>query len=191
MQQPIEQPAKRSATQRLEDTENALMSLYQVVDNIARDILTLKEAIKLLGNKVDSIVKVSLRGETMTDDNIAKIMVENNVEELKNKVQNFINSGVLTAAETSDLDSFIVGRELGPDNSVQNPRLQFTVRSLQEDVRNKMIGTKVGQVLEFEGSTLKFEVQEIYSTNLAAPLSQVADEQAAAATTETTTDTPS
>lgn len=158
-----QQADKRTASQRLDDMERGLMSLYQTADSMARDLMTIKEAIKLLGNKVDSIVKASSRGEPLTDEVLAKIMVENNVEELKEKVTNLVNQNILVAAEEIGPNSFIVGRELSDEGTVVNPRMQFVVSALHEDVRSKFPGSKVGQVLDLQEGKWKFEVLEVYN----------------------------
>lgn len=157
------QADKRTASQRIDDMERGLMALYQTADSMARDLMTIKEAIKLLGNKLDSVVKASSRGETLSDEVIAKIMVENNVEELKEKVQNFVNSGALASAEEVGPNSFVVGRELADDGSIANPRMQFLVQSLNPEVRDKFPGAKAGQILTLQEGKWKFEVLEIYN----------------------------
>lgn len=171
-----QQADKRTASQRIDDTERGLMSLYQTADNMARDLLTIKEAIKLLGNKLDSVVKASAQGLPLNDEVIAKIMVENNVEELKGKVTNLVNQGVLVAAEEVGPNSFVVGREISEDGTVQNPRMQFVVNALQEGVKEKFPGTKPGQILELQEGKWKFEVQETY--NIQTPPAPTAEAQA-------------
>jgi hypothetical protein len=169
-----QQQDKRTASQRIDDMERGLMALYQTADNMARDMMTIKEAIKLLGNKLDSVVKASARGETLSDEVIAKIMVENNVEELKEKVTNLVNQGVLVAAEEVGPNSFVVGRELDENGVIANPRMQFVVSALQGEIKDKFPGSKAGQILDLQEGKFKFEVQEVY--NLQTP--QAAPEQA-------------
>src|SRR5271170_6768520 len=96
-QQKTEQ--KRTAVQRIDDLERGLMGMYQAGDNLARDIMTIKEAIKLLGGKVDAIVKATMAGEDLNDDVLSRIMVENNVTELKTKVSQLVTSGTLVPYE--------------------------------------------------------------------------------------------
>lgn len=158
-----QQQDKRTASQRIDDMERGLMALYQTADNMARDMMTIKEAIKLLGNKLDSVVKASRNGEVMSDEVIARIMVENNIEELKEKVTNLVNQGVLQAAEEAGPNSFIVGRELGDDGKVANPRMQFVVSALNPEVRDKFPGSKPGQTLELQEGKWKFEILEVYN----------------------------
>lgn len=159
-----QQQDKRTASQRIDDMERGLMALYQTADNMARDLMTIKEAIKLLGNKLDSVVKASAAGLPMNDDTISKIMVENNIEELKLKVTNLVNSGVLVTAEEVGPNSFVVGREIDNESgAVTNPRMQFVVSALAAEVKDKFPGSKAGQILELQEGKWKFEILEVYS----------------------------
>lgn len=157
-----QKPKQLTASERIDNLENTMMSLYQTADNIARDVLTIKDAIKLLGNKVDAIVKASVAGKPLTDENLASIMIENNVTELKGKVDGLITQGILVTEETVSADSFVVGREVDENGEVQNPRLQFAVASLQNDLKDKLIGQKTSSVVVFEEGKLSFEVMEVY-----------------------------
>jgi len=178
-----QQQDKRTASQRIDDMERGLMALYQTADNMARDLMTIKEAIKLIGNKLDSVVKASSRGEALNDEVIAKIMVENNVEELKEKVTNLVNQGVLVAAEEVGPNSFVVGREIDENGVVANPRMQFVVSALGAEVKDKFPGAKAGQTLELQEGKWKFEVQEVY--NIQTPEQQAPSQaQEAAAPSE-------
>lgn len=179
---------KRTASQRIDDIERGLGALYQTADNMARDMQTIKEAIKLLGNKLDSVVKASNNGEVLSDEVIARIMVENNVEELKGKVQKLVNDGILVAAEEVGPNSFVVGRELNDAGEVQNPRMQFVVSALNPEVKDKFPGTKVGQTLELQEGKWKFEIQESYNiVTPQPPAAEPAQPEAAAPATDTTT----
>jgi len=159
-----EKKDNRSASERIGDLENAVMSLYQTVDNLARDTMTIKEAIKLLGNKTDSIIKVSVSGEPVNDDNVTKAMVQNNVEELARKVESMVAQGILVATDQTAPDSFIVGSELDQDNKTINPRLQFALYSFanKPEIQNKLLGSRPGDILTLEEGKLKFNVQEVY-----------------------------
>lgn len=163
VQPPQQPPKQRNASQRLDDLERGLMAIYHTADNMARDLMTIKEAIKLLGNKLDAVVKASQRGDNLNDEVISKIMVENNVEELKQKVLGLVQQGVLTATEEVGPNSFVVGQEIAEDGSVANPRMQFVVSALEESVRAKFPGAKVGQTLDLQEGKWKFLVEEIYN----------------------------
>lgn len=150
---------KRNAAQRIEDLEQALMSLYQTANNMASDLTTVKEAIKLLGNKLDSVVKAT----GITDDQVSALMIENNVAELKSKVDGLVTQGILIATEETAANSFVVGKEVDDDGAVVNPRLQFSLTALQPELRDKLVGSKVGDVVTLQEGKLKLEVLEIYS----------------------------
>lgn len=183
---------KRTATQRIEDLEGAVVSMYQTGNNMARDVLTLKEAIKLMGNKVDAIVKVVNKQLPLTDENIAQAMIDNNVEELKGKVTDYIDRGSLVSSETIQEDSFVVGRELNEEGKAVNPRIQFSFGALTKELQEKMLGSKVGDLLDLEEGKLRFEVTEIYQITKPSATPVVVDEatpESTEAQTATTTDT--
>lgn len=150
----------RNASQKIQDLENAMTQLYTVADTMSRDLGTIKQAIKLLGNKVDSIVKASAAGESITDDVISRIMIENNCEELKQKVSIMQAQGILAPQETVEADCFIVGSEVNDEGTVVNPRLQFALYALAPELQEKIKGSKVGDTLTLEEGKLKFKVLE-------------------------------
>lgn len=152
----------RSATQRLSDLENAAMSLFNVNDNLARDVMTLKEALKLLDNKVNSIVKATASGEPLTDAVLTRIMTENNVAELAQKVTNMVTQGFIVAEEQVSENSFIVASELNDKDEVVNPRLQFALKALSPELQSKLLGVKVGDTLSIKEG-LKVKLLESYS----------------------------
>ena len=154
---------KRTATQRLEDLENGLMTIYQTLDAVARDVLASKEAIKLLNNKLDAIVKATNSGSQLTDEVLSEIMVQNNIDDLKQKVTNLLNAGFLVSQEAVELNSFIVGRDVKDDGSVINPRIQFALRAIEDEaIRNKLLGAKAGDTLTLEEGKAMFQVMETY-----------------------------
>jgi hypothetical protein len=155
---------KRTATQRIEDLERAVMSLYNTADNMARDLMTIKDAIKLLGNKSDATIKAINRGGEVNDEVVGNIMVENNIEELKEKVATLVTQGILTASDEVNESSFIVGRDVAQDGKVINPRIQFSFggADLPAETKEKLKGAKVGDVVDFGPEKAKFEVQEVY-----------------------------
>jgi hypothetical protein len=171
---------KRNASQRIEDLERALMSLFQTCDNMARDLTLVKDAVKILGNKVDAIAKAA----GISDDTISAIMVENNVAELKGKVDTLVSSGVLVLTDTAGDSSFLVGSEINEEGTVVNPRLQFALSALQGELQEKLKGSKAGDVITLQEGKLKFQVQEVY--NIQTPTTS--EEAPAETTTETTSE---
>jgi len=192
-QQPQQQAApKKTAAQRLDQLENALMSLYGAVDNMARDLMTAKEALRLLGNKTDAIVKIVARGEDLTDQNIADVMVENNIDELKNRVSQLVANGVLVSEESVNELSFVVGREIDTEGKFINPRIQFALKAMPAPTQKAILGAKPGDVVVIAEGKSKFEVLETYKIQQPKPAAQVeaaadetATDQLKAATEET------
>lgn len=154
---------KRTASQKIDDLERAIMGLYQTADNMARDLMVLKDAVKLLGNKLQSVVQILASGSAVTDESISQKMIENNVSELRDKVTALVTQGVLVATDTVTESSFLVGRELADDNSLVNPRLQFALAALGEELKTKLKDGKIGEVITLQEGKLKFELLEVYN----------------------------
>jgi len=161
---PAAQPA-RSASQRIEDLEKGLMSMYQAFDGVAQDLSLAKDALKLLSNRVASLQSVVVAGDSPTEDNVNKAMIANNVKELEQKVDSLKEQGVLTTSDLVTKNTFVVGRELDDAGNVVNPRLQFALAALQPEVQAKIKDNVVGSVVSIQEGKLKFEILEIYSIN--------------------------
>jgi hypothetical protein len=184
-----QQQPKRTAVQRIEDLERGVMGMFQAADNMGRDLMTCKEAIKLLGNKMDSIVKATQRGEDLTDEVIGNIMIENNVAELKGRVDQLVAAGTLVATtEAVDEKNFLVGQEVDESGKVLNPRLQFVLGALQPELKEKFLGAKVGDSVVFQEGKVKFLLQEAYTVVAKQPDAPAAEaapaQEQATATTE-------
>lgn len=181
----------RSASQKIQDLENGLMSLYQTADSMARDLMTAKEVISLLGNKIDAIVKASGLGQPLTDDVISRIMVENNCEKLAERVKLMTAQGIIVPSEQINDNSFVVGCEVNEVGEVTNPRYQFALVALPPQIRARMIGGRVGDLLNLQEGTMKFKVNAVYDIQQpkapeaapAAPEAEVAPDQSAAPAT--------
>jgi len=157
-----QKPQKKTASQRIDDLENAMGQFYQSFQTLARDVMVMRDAIKLLGNKVDAIVKIQAAGGALSDDTIAGQMVQNNIDDLKSRVDNLIGQGVLVQSETASVKSFIVGQEVDEAGVAVMPRTQFALAALPEPVQQKIIGSKAGDVILLEEGKLKLAVTEVY-----------------------------
>lgn len=155
------QPKKQSATQRLDNLEGAAQSLFQLSDSLVKDLLDIKKALQLLNNKVDALAKAAVAGEEPNDEVLNRIMIENNIADLSQKVANMVEQGFLINEEEISDNAFVVGKELDGEDKVINPRLQFAVRALKPDMQTKLIGAKKGAVLQIQDN-LKFHVLESY-----------------------------
>ena len=167
---------KRTASQRLDDLERTVMAAYQTLDQMARDLMTIKEAIKLLGNKTSAIATAA----NISDETISKLMVDQNVAELKEKVTVLISQGILVASDEPLADSsFVVGQEVDTDGKIVNPRIQFTLGSIQPEIREKIKAGKIGEAIELQEGKLKFLITETYK--IVAPKAPEAQAEAAPA----------
>jgi hypothetical protein len=163
----------------LDDLERALMSLFQNMENLGRETNTIRDAVRLLGNKVDALAKANIRGEQPTDETLSQIMIDNNVEELKGKVDGLVKAQVLVTTDIVSETSFIVGRELAADSDkVINPRLQFSLTALAKEVGDKIKGRLIGDIITVQEGQARFEILEVY--NIQTP--PVVAQQAAAPT---------
>jgi hypothetical protein len=179
---------KKTASERLENLEATMAQVGQALsslDPLIRDLGGLKDALKLLNNKVDAIVKALNAGQALTDDTLNKFMTANNEKELADKVATMINSGLLTASDTVTNDSFVVINEADPAGTVVNPRMQFLVSALQmEEVRNKLNGAKVGDNIAVGDKGGSINVLEAYTIVIPKAAEAAPSEDPAAATTE-------
>lgn len=155
---------KRTATQRLDDQERGLLSLYQTVDSMIRDLMMVKDAVSLMNNKLDSVIQASQRGEPLTNDVISAIMTQNNVEEFRQKVSMLVTQGVLKPSEAITLNSFIVLRIQDNEGKTLNPRLQCTLGSLAPGLQEKLLGLKSGDVVPNDEKS-QVEITEVYSVH--------------------------
>jgi hypothetical protein len=179
----------KTAAERLNDLEKALVSFYQTFESLGKDTNTIREAVKLLGNKVDALAKANIAGETPTDETLSKIMIDNNVEELKGKVAGLVTAQVLVPTDIiGDTNSFVVGRELAADSDkVVNPRLQFSLTALAKDVGDKLKGHLVGDIITIQEGQVRFEVLEAYTIQTPPQAAPTAPTPAATAPAEDTT----
>ena len=102
---------KKTATERLEILENTVNSIIQAIQplaNMAQDLMALREALKLLNNKLDAVVKSINAGTALTDENLGQLMTENNAKELQDKVTKMVTDG-LACCYRYDQQGFLCG----------------------------------------------------------------------------------
>jgi len=171
----------RSASQRIEDLEKASVSLYQALESFSKELGLNRETTKLLSNKVDAIVKVAASGSAINDESVVKAMIQNNVVELKEKVNDLIKNGVLVSQDAVDETSFVVAREIDDQGNEVNPRVQFALGALQKELQDKVKGSKAGDVLNLQEGKLKLQIMETYSIKAPQPPEAAAETDSAPA----------
>jgi hypothetical protein len=155
---------KLTAAQRLESIEKAMVLVDKTIHELFKNIENLRLAGKTLSNKVDSIVAASAQGQQINDDIINKIMIENNVQELKERIEKLKASNqILEGSEINDM-SLMVLREIDPDtNEVANPRIQIAFQLLADSTKDLLRGKKAGDIIAMGENKLNLEVLEVYS----------------------------
>lgn len=189
---------KRTASQRIDDLERAVMSIFNVSNNMARDNTLIKNAIKLLDSKLTAVVELLAGGKTVNDEAVSEIMKAKELQEFKDKVTNLVTQGFLVPADEIAEGAFVVGAETEPDaadgtpGKVVHARLQFTLASLDAAIQEKLKGAKAGSVVTFKDDALVFKVQEVYKivnpTPPAAPAPEAAAPAETPAATQSSTD---
>lgn len=155
---------KLNAAQRLESLEKSMVLLDKTIHELYKSIEGLRLAGKTLSNKVDSIISASSQGQQINDDVVNKIMTENNVQELKQRIESLKASGQLAEGEEINDLSLMVLREVDPDTGeVANPRVQIAYQLLAESTKQLLKGKKPGDVIAMGEDKLNLEVLEVYN----------------------------
>lgn len=188
---------KKTATERLELLENTVNSIIQAIQplgNMSQDLMGLREAVKLLNNKLDAVVKSINAGTALTDENLGQIMTQNNASDLQEKVTKMVNDGLLAATDTIGKDSFVVINEQDEAGKIVNPRMQFLLSALQNDeIRGKLEGSTVGSniaVGDKGGSLNVLEAYNIVTPQAPEAPAEATDAEAAPAEASTAESTP-
>lgn len=154
---------QKTASQRIEELEGTVEALVTNAQALNSDVVNLKNALRLLGSQVTAMIKLSTAGSAVNEDAIKQVMVAEYTKELSDKVDHFVNQGVLAKSETAAPNSFVVGRELDSDGAVVNTRTQFVLSELKQTIAEKILGSKAGDILTLEEGKLRLEILELYS----------------------------
>lgn len=144
---------KKTATERLEQLESMqgnIIQALQPLQVVVNQVETLKETVSLLNKKLNAIVEVlnTNLNAGLTNELLDQIMIRNNVAELKGKVEKMVSDGLLQATESVGAESFIAVSESSASGQLVNPRMQFLLSSIpSEDIRKKLEGAKVGDIV--------------------------------------------
>jgi hypothetical protein len=186
---------KRTATQRIEDLEKVVTTLWQaaaeqknVLENLIKaqgDMVTVKDAVKLLNKKIEAVVQVANPETGITVSSVSNLVITMNVQDLKNQVDGYLANGHVAPAGEVALNSFIVCEESNEKGELVNPRIQFRLDSQDKEIANTLVGKKVGESVSFGENKLSAKVLEIYT--ILEQKSQDASTETAA-TTEATTE---
>lgn len=150
---------KLNASQKLAVLENMVLAYDNKFNQLADEIDSLRNSITGLSKRLSASIRA-----TETVDSVNKIVLDENIKELEGKVQFLIQQGILKLSnETTIVDkTFVVGREIDDQSNVINPRIQFAVGSLDQELKDKLIGHKFGDVIKVTEDGLALEVTEVY-----------------------------
>jgi phosphomevalonate kinase len=177
MKRPTEQKQQNlTAAQRLEGLEHAARTMDQAIGQMMNQVRIMTQALKLLSERVDAIVKASSSGTQITEESLNAIRASNQASELKAKVEELKALGVLVPSDEVTEQGFIVFREVDKKTGeVASQRTQLTVSSMTPEWRALFLGKKVGDLIEKEGVDYEIHLEEVY---------QIAQEPAQEATQE-------
>lgn len=143
-------------------TARRVGELELIVFNIARENEILKDALQLVHEKLDAVISLQSNGIPLTDENINETVVKLKEASLKERVDEMVRQGTIRPVDQIGDDSLVVSRELNQDGKVENPRLQFLVGRLVDQLKNKFVGKKVGDLIKGEEGKLDIEIIEIF-----------------------------
>ncbi len=168
---------KLKASERLDLIEKGLAPITETVNatarrtgemeliiyNLSRENEILKDALQLIHEKLDAVIDLSKNGTELSQENINSTVVSIKENNLKERVDTQIKEGNIKLIDEVDGNSFVVARELNKEGEVVNPRLQFVMNRLVEELQNKFIGKKTGELMVGEEeNSLDIEIIEIY-----------------------------
>jgi hypothetical protein len=151
-----------TAAQRIEVLEKTVQTLRKMIEVMATEMDKIQQSQIAIAQRLDATLKVATEGE-LSEKNVDTFIVDQEVRKLKAQIDVLVSQGVFIPSETVEESSFVVGRELDKEGNVSSPRTQAPVASLPEEVKEKLIGSKVGDLVTFSEDKLSFQVDEIFS----------------------------
>ena len=153
----------QTASQKLDALENAFIQQNQQIDILAEEIDRLRGTVVSLNKRLNASIQAAEQGG-ITGESVNKIILGENMKELEAKVTFLTEQGVLVRNDDSEIGdkSFVVGRELDTEGNVTNPRVQFSVGSIDQEVKGKLQGKKAGDVVAYSEGEDSLEITEVY-----------------------------
>lgn len=156
-------PAKQNAAQKIESLEAAFMNQSKNLDILADEIDRLRQLIVSLNKRVNASIQAAEEGG-VTGDSVNKIIMNENMKELQSKVTFLVEQGVLERSDDMEITdrAFVVGREVDSEGNVVNPRVQFSVGSIDKTVQDRLLTRKAGDVISYNETEPSLEITEVY-----------------------------
>jgi len=157
---------KSNASQKIQALEDVILSYNQKFDILAEELDFLKTQVQAVAKRLNAAISAA-EGGALTNDSVAKLIIEDNVKELKAKVEYLVQQKVLEVSESGEITerTFVVGREVSKNGDEVNPRIQFAMPALQDsDLKGKLLGVKAGEIVKpDEEDGLSLEISEVYN----------------------------
>jgi hypothetical protein len=164
---------KRTATQRIEDLEKVVASIYQATSKLiaatedlmkkSDDMVLVKEALKILNRKTEAIVQAATPESGITEASVSNFLIQLNTSDLKAQTAAYVTNGQIAVSDTVAGDSFLACEEVNKDGTVINPRIQFRMDSQPQETQDALTGKKVGDSVSFGDNKFGVNILEIYS----------------------------
>lgn len=158
-----EKDVKMNASQKLEALENIIQKQSNQINIIADEIDRLSNVITALAKRVNAIVRTGDEGQKISTEQVNALLVSDAAKELQGKVNFLVQQGILVLNNNKEIDdnTFVVGRELNSEGEEINPRVQFAVKSLEQDGQNKVKGKKAGDSIVGDDG-INMEILEVF-----------------------------
>lgn len=139
---------KLTATQRIGLIENTVANMQsqytEQINILADEIDNLRTIIRSLYKRLNASITIS-----QSEDAVKTLLAEQSANDLKNVVDGLVAQGSFKFTdEPTTEDTFLVGRQVKEDGTVLDPRIQFLIRRINKDLRDKLIGKKVGDLVD-------------------------------------------
>lgn len=157
-----------TGVQKVEALERSLANMSQRHDQqmqiVAEEINRLNNTVVALAKRLNAIVKAGESDSGLNSDSVQKVMQTEAAKELKAKVTQFEEQGVIKRNDLKEIDddTFVVAREEDSEGKEINPRTQFLVKALHPEAKALIVGKKVGdQIVNDELKQVMF-ITETY-----------------------------
>lgn len=152
----------KTAGERIETLERTVGTLRKMIEVMATEMDKIQQSQIAIAQRLDATLKVASEGE-LNEKNVNEFVANYEIKRMKAQTDVLIEQGVFVPSETLEASGFVIGRELDKDGVVISPRTQAAVASLPEEVKEKLIGAKIGDLVTFSDDKLSFQVDEIFS----------------------------
>jgi hypothetical protein len=155
--------APMTAAQKLEALENSFMAQNQQIEILADEIDSLRQTLVAVNKRLNASIQAAEQG-SLTGESVNKIILGDNMKELESRITFLVENGALVRSDDKEIDSmtFVVGREIDTTGNVTNPRVQFSVQSVDPQLKAQILGKKAGDVVAYSETEDSLEITEVY-----------------------------